>query len=242
VEVRIAKGMRTVLLFGFPIRGTDVEVDSARIKVVDTGEHSIIIEALSEPGPDEHWTMRVPVAGGKSPEVVNLVLVSHSTEVDAQIAIVRREPPETAGQTPSAPCSAMSASDAVSSGLIDKDGVQATALQDFADLQSGFRSQKGVAYRAANWALVKVMILPPLEQPAWTPTEATLTSKTGEARVRGVKVEPSPPPDKGWRVFVEADVPPASAGLEFVLQLRGTEGTPSFSIPWVTLPPAKKDK
>jgi hypothetical protein len=69
-----------------------------------------------------------------------------------------------------------------------------------------------------------------------------LTSKTGEARVRAVKVKPGKQSPQAVRVLVETDVPPDSAGLEFTLHLNGPEGAPSFSIPTVKLPPAKEPK
>jgi hypothetical protein len=68
-----------------------------------------------------------------------------------------------------------------------------------------------------------------------------LTSKTGEARVRGVKVAPGKQPN-AVRVLVTTDKPPSSAGLEFTLHLNGADGAPSFSIPRVTLPPEKEPK
>jgi hypothetical protein len=71
---------------------------------------------------------------------------------------------------------------------------------------------------------------------------ASLTSKTGEARVRAVKVVPVTPRTSQVRVLVEAEVPPPSAGLKFTLDLHGVEGGPSISIPEVTLPPAKESK
>jgi hypothetical protein len=66
-----------------------------------------------------------------------------------------------------------------------------------------------------------------------------LTSKTGEARVRAVKVSPGKNQNE-VRVLVTTDPPPPSAGLEFTLYLNGADGAPSFSIPAVTLPPAKE--
>jgi hypothetical protein len=88
---------------------------------------------------------------------------------------------------------------------------------------------------------VDVEIISPPEQPTWRPTGATLTSKTGEARVRAVKVELSQIPGT-VRVLVETDVPPPGAGLQFALNLHGPEGASSFSIPKVNLPPAKEHK
>jgi hypothetical protein len=69
-----------------------------------------------------------------------------------------------------------------------------------------------------------------------------LTSKAGAARVKSVKVEASKLYPEAVRVLVTTDVPPPSAGLEFTLHVNGPEGSPSFSIPAVTLPPTKEPK
>ncbi len=74
--------------------------------------------------------------------------------------------------------------------FIDKDGVGTRQFFTFTDAASGFQSKGGVTYRAAGWVLVDVEIIRLPGHPPWRPTGATLTSKTGEARVRAVKGAP----------------------------------------------------
>jgi len=239
LEARIATGIRTYIVFSVSIRGNAVEVDPKRIRVVDTGEKSLIIEPLSEPRPGERWTLRVPLEDGKAPEVAEFSLVAHASEVDTEIDVARQESP-TACPT-CAPCAALSAADAIASGFIDSDGVVTRPLLGFRDAASGFESKEGVTYRAAGWVLVDVEITRLPGHPPWTPAGAALTSKTGEARVRALKVEPGTKPN-AVRVLVTTAPPPSSAGLDFTLHLNGAEGAPSFSIPEVKLPPAKEPK
>lgn len=241
IEARIATGTRTFFVFGVPIRGEAVQVDGTRIKVVDTGKVSLVIEALSEPPPGERWTMRVPLADGKSPEWAEFALVSHPSEVDAELELERPQEPDSGGRTACEPRAPSSPVDAVASGLIDWRGVQTQSIPRV-DSAGGFTSQEGVSYRAWTWVLVDVTIILPPGHPAWRPTRATLKGRTGEMRVRAVKVEPRKDlPEQAIRVLVEADVPPPSAGLEFTLQLHGEEGAPSFLIPKVPLPPPAKE-
>ncbi|WP_225412992.1 DUF2381 family protein [Stigmatella hybrida] len=241
LEALIATGIRTSIVFGVPIEGEAVEVDTSRIKIVDTGKRSIIIEPLSEPRPGERWTLRVPLADGKAPALAEFALVVHPSEVDTEINVLRRKEPEPACQTACAPCAAQSPADAVTSGFFDDDGVQTGKVLTVSSTAGGFQARPGAVYRAKGWVLVDVEIIPPPEHTTWRPTGATLTSKTGEARVRTVKVELSQ--FSGTvRVLVETDVPPPGAGLQFALNLHGPEGTPSFSIPSINLPPAKEHK
>ena len=241
LEARIATGIRTFLVFSVPIRGKAVEVDPKLIKVVDAGAVILAIEPLSEPRPGERWTLRVPLADGKAPDVAEFSLVAHPSEVDTEIDVAR--PEESAPTCPTcAPCAAMNPADAIASGFIGTDGVQTQALRSFTDAASGFDSRRGATYRAADWVLVDVEIIPLPGHPALRPTGATLMSKTGEARVRAVKVAPGSQSPEAVRVLVTTDVPPSSAGLEFTLHLTGADGAPSLSIPAVTLPPEKERK
>lgn len=241
LEARIATGVRTLFVFGVPIQGRAAEVDRARIQVVDTGERSIIIEPLSEPQAGERWMLRVPLADEEAPEVAEIALVSHPSEVDTELDVARRGPPGTVCEAACAPCAGMSLTDALMSGLIGKHGVQTTPVRGLTDAASGFELKAGVAYRAESRVLVDVELIPPPGDPAWRPAGAALTSKTGEARVRAVKVGPGNDA-RTVRVLVETDVPPQSAGLEFVLYLHGAEGAPSLSLSPVRLPPAQENK
>jgi hypothetical protein len=90
VEVRIETGTRTVFVFAVPIRGEAVEVDRARIQVVDTGGRSLIIEALDEPRAGERWPLRVPLADGRATAWAEFALVAHPSEVDTEIEVARK--------------------------------------------------------------------------------------------------------------------------------------------------------
>ena len=240
-EIHVAKGVATLLRFKPQINRDAVEVDGRGTRItVDAGDSSIILEPLIDLGPTERLALRVPFADGQQ---AVFSLASHASEVDTRVDVIRREPPATVCQALTAPCAAVTPTDAVTSGLIDERGVQTGAVPGFSDTVSGFESQDGVFYRAGNWVLVEVEIIPPPGYPAWRPTRATLTSKTGTAPVRALMVAPSKQyPGKGVRVFVETDVPSPRAGPEFVLQLHGGDEAPSFSIPTVNLPLAKEDK
>jgi uncharacterized protein (TIGR02268 family) len=241
VEARIATGIRTFFVFGVPIRGKAVEVDKKRIKVVEAGEVILAIEPLIEPRPGERWTLRVPLADGEAPDVAEFSLVAHPSEVDTEIDVARRE--ESPPACPAcAPCAAMNPADAIASEFIGTDGVGTQELRALKDSASGFEWNDGVTYRAKGWVLVDVEIIPPPGHPAWRPIGATLTNKTGEARVRAVKVAPGKLSPKAVRVLVTTDSPPPSVGLEFTLHLNGADGAPSLSISGVALPPAKEPK
>ncbi|MDC0707481.1 DUF2381 family protein [Stigmatella sp. ncwal1] len=244
-EIRVAKGVITVLRTDTPIKRDAIEVDGRGTRItVDVGDSSIILEPLLELGSAERLVLRVPFADGHAPAQAVFVLMPSPSDVDTRIDVVRRVLPDPACQAPAAPCAAVTSADAVTSGLIDDSGVQTGAVPSFIDTASGFESQEGVFYRAWNWVLVEVEVIPPSGHPSWRPTRAMVTSKTGSAvPVRAMKAEPSQrSPGRGVRVFVEMDVPAPTAGLEFVLQLHGGADAPSLSIPTVKLPPAKEDK
>jgi len=240
-EIHVAKGVATLLRFKSQLNRDAVDVDGRSSRItVDVGDGSIILEPLSDLGVAERLVVSAPFADGQR---AVFVLVSSPSEVDTRVDVIRREPPDIACQAPAAPCAAVSPADAVTSGLLDKQGVQTGVVPSFNDAASGFQSREGVSYRAGNWVLVDMEIIPPPRHPAWRPTGATLKGKTGAVRVRAVKVEPGMVfPGEGVRVFVETDVPSPSAGHEFVLRLDGGDDAPSFSIPSVTLPPALEGK
>jgi uncharacterized protein (TIGR02268 family) len=236
-EVRVATGTRTLLLFPAPLRGKVVEVDRTRIRVVDVGERSLVIEALIEPRADERLKLSVPLEQGRA----EFALVTHPTAVDTEIEFLRRE------QTPAgceaalrelrARCDAMTPTEFVRAGYLDSTGIVTTRFHGLKGNPSGFESENGVSYRGPTWILVEAKIINRTGQP-WTLKGATLTSKTGRpAAVRGVAAEfRELAHGRDGRIFVEAEVPPPSEGLDFTLELRGADGR-RVSIPTVRLPP-----
>lgn len=240
-EIHVAPDVPTVLLFPADIQKKTITVDQSRIRVRDAGASSIIVQAVEDYRPDERHELEVFFADGKVPARAAFALVMDPVEVDTRIDVERPEPTNAACPA-CEPHAAMSPVDAVASGLIDKDGVGTQKFKDVQDAASGFASKDGVSYRAKTWVLVAVQIIRLPGHPPWRPSGASLTSKSGEARVKTVKVEPSKADSAALRVLVETDVPPPSLGLEFTLHLSGLEGAPSFSIPTVMLPPAKEPK
>jgi uncharacterized protein (TIGR02268 family) len=236
-EVRVAKGTRTLLLFPAPLRGKLVEVDPARIRVVDVGERSIVLEASSELRTDERLRLGVPLEQGR----VELTLVTHPTEVDTEIVVMRPEQPragcEAALRELRARHGAITPAEFVRARYLDATGIVATRFQVPLGDPSGLQAENGVSYRGSDWILVEVMLLNHSGQP-WTPSGATLTSTTGKpVTVRSVAAAAGEiAPGRREQIFVEAEVPPPSAGLAFTLELLGADGR-RLSIPTVRLPP-----
>lgn len=246
-EIRVAKGTLTLVLFDASIRREAIELDTARVRIVDAGERSLILEPVSNPGAGERLVLRVPYAEGQ-PERAGFVLVAHPSEVDTRIDVERRAQPEAACQAElsalRAQCGARSPIDFVRAGYVDEAGVQTHKVNLEVDAASSFEADNSLSYRATGWALVEVR-LKPLAGLPWVPREATLTSLTGESvRVRAVTAEPREMAPGRWgRVLVETDVPPPSAGINFTLEVRGADGR-SLSVSKVILPlpPAKEVK
>ena len=59
--------MPTVLLFPADIQKKTITVDRSRIRVVDTGTRSIIVQAVDDYRPDERQELEVFFADGRAP-------------------------------------------------------------------------------------------------------------------------------------------------------------------------------
>lgn len=243
-EIHVAKNFATVLLFKAWINRDAVKVDGrdTRIKV-DAADSAIILEPLIDLGSAERLVLSVPFADG---QLAVFILVSHASEVDARIDVIRRQPPEAACQTEvmelKAQCRAMGPLGFARAGYLDRSGIKTTDFDEYQDKVGGFESAPGVSQLGKRWLLIDVTIVNQSGQP-WVPQEATLTSKAGkQVTVRAMTADPGEiaPGDRA-RILMEAEVPPASAGREFVLELSGKDGR-SFSIPTVRLAPQKEGK
>jgi len=249
-EIRVEKATPTWLLFPTEIakstltidgvlRTVDkvaVPVDESRIRIVDVGERSIIVQPEADLGPGERHELTVFFADGRAPARAAFVLVSDPAEVDSRIDVERREPPNAAcpAEAPRAP---PRPEDFVLLGYVDKSGVQTGTVAQTEDDSRGLRSESGWTYRGAAWALVDVRIWNLAGQRPWTPGEATLTGKGGVTLRARVVTEGGGEvaPDKSLRVLAVADTPPPEAGGGFALEVRGTGGR-SLVIPRVIFP------
>jgi uncharacterized protein (TIGR02268 family) len=228
-EVRSAKGIGITFHFDGAIREESVKVDESRIRVVDVGKKSLLVEPISEPLADQPSEVSVMFAD-REQERVAFRIVPHPSEVDTWIEVTRRtEQPDAACQARidelRARCGAQSPTMFRRSGLLGKEGIPARRFERGADSEGALVSDGGVSFRGEGWVLLEVVISNPTGQP-WAPHAATLKSKDGApVTVRLITPEVEEiPPGMSRRVWVETDDPPANAGVLFTLEVSGADG------------------
>ena len=243
-EVHVSDERPTVFLFGSEIRKKSVRVDTSRIRVVDAGEQSrlLMVQAVSPLGDGERHELEVEFTDGKPPARAAFALVAHASDVDTLINVARQEP-----AAPACPvevrAEVRAPEDLLLLGYMGKGGVPTAQVPPNTDAAHGFESLEGVAYRGKGWLMFQVRIRNKRGPQPWVPTEATLTSKTGEKlRGRVVREEQGEPaPGEAVRVLVVTEEPPPSAGLVFILEVSGADGR-SLAFPPVTIPATVKER
>ncbi len=237
-EVHVAGDTPTVLLFPASILRKTLIVDESRIRVVDRGERSIIIQAVEDLREGERQQLEVLFSDGRTPARAAFALVTDPLEVDSRIDVERREPPSVACPA-EAHREATRPEDFVLLGYVGTRGVPTAKFKAFADTAQGLGSEPGVSYLGNGWAIFDVLIQNLPNRKPWTPREATLTSKGGATlRVRVVtKGNGVDSPGDFVRVLAVVDELPPSAGRVFTLDVRG-DGGRSLAIPGVELPKA----
>lgn len=243
-EIRAAKGLSTVLVFKSRINGDAVEVDRARVKVLDAGEWSIIFEPVIDLGRDERLVLSVPFADGQR---AVFALVSHVSEVDTRIDVVRREQTVEACQAELAEaharCSKLGPVHFTRAGWLTPEGVSTHKIRGCnGESRTDGRPvcENGSAYRAERWALVDMKIRNAPDQPPWVPSEVTLKGMKSSVplTVRAVELDAAQiAPGEVGRLFVEIELP--SSGELFVLELRDAAGR-GITIPEVDLSPQER--
>ncbi len=235
-EIHVAADSPTLLFFPVDIQPTTLTVDESRIRVLDTGKRSIIVQAAPDYRPDERHEIAVFFADGQAPARAAFVLVLDPAEVDSRIDVQRPE-------LPTGPCPAdvhrtdPRPEDFVLKDFVNKRGVPTTIVAGVKDSEQGFSSDRGVAYRGNGWVIVDVKINNLPGQSSWTPRDVVLKAKGGvELRARLVTdVKSAVAPGGVVRVLAVLDTPPPSTALVVALEVRGDDGR-SFVIPRLTLP------
>jgi uncharacterized protein (TIGR02268 family) len=238
-ELRVAKGVATLLRFKSQINRDAVEMDGRGTRItVDVGDGSIILEPLLDLGVAERLVLSVPFTDGQR---AVFVLVSSPSEVDTRIDVIRREQTVELCQAElaeaKARCSKISPVHFARAGWLTPKGVRARAIEKCtgATWMAGLRCAEGTAYRAEAWALVDVRISNKSGQPPWVPREATLRGMTSGVLLTARAVEMDAAqigPGEDGRVFVEME--PPGFGEQFVLELRDSAGR-SITVPKVDL-------
>jgi uncharacterized protein (TIGR02268 family) len=245
-EIRAARGVATLLLFNSQINGSAVEVDRARVKILDAGERSIVFEPVIDLDPTERLVLSVPFTAG--PRAV-FVLVSRVSEVDTRIEVVRHEQTVEACQAELAATQALFAKSRPASfaraGLLTQYGVIARNIKRCSAKHltaGGLTCRSGTAYRAETWALLDVVIENEAGQPPWVPREVTLKGTESGVPVTVLAVEMDAAqiaPGERRHVFVEVE--PPGVGEEFTLELRDEAGR-GVTIPEVSLSEKKGER
>ena len=237
-EIRVDKSAPTLLFFPTAIAENTLTVDEqprtvdtaavpgggSRIRVLDVGKRSILVQAVEDLRPGGRHELAVFFADGRAPARAAFMLMTDPAEVDARIDVERREPtaacPAEAPRPPPAP------EDCVLLGYVTRAGVQTSPVAEASNEAGGLRSRLGDAFRAAVWVLVDVEVENMAGQRPWTPREATLMGKGGATlRARLVTVgSEQAAPGESLRVLVVAAPPPPSAGEVFALEIRGAGG------------------
>jgi uncharacterized protein (TIGR02268 family) len=234
-EIHVATDSPTVLLFPADIQPTTLTVDESRIRVVDTGKRSIIVQAAPDYRLEERHELAVFFADGQAPTRAAFVLVMGPAEVDSRIDVQRPELPLAAcpGDVQRDPLP----EDFVLLGYVDKLGVQTAVLAKAVDSEHGLSSDLGVSYRGKGWVLADLLIRNQPGRPPWIPRDVMLRGK-GDAVLRGrvvTKAKGAVAPGDMVRVLAVFKEPPPSAGLVVALEVLGDDGR-SFVHPRVSLP------
>jgi len=238
-EIRVEKTTPTLLFFPSAIAENTLTVDGAprtvdaeavpgegvRIRVLDVGKRSIIVQPVADLGPGERHELAVFFADGRAPARAAFALVTDPADVDSRIDVERPAPPAAACPA-EAPRPPPKPEDFVLLGFVDKKGVRTGAVGPAKNEARGLRSTAGESFRGKAWALVDVQIVNSAGQQPWTPREATFTSRRGVTlRARVVTVGSGEiPPSESRRVLAVADTAPASAGEVFALEVSGSGG------------------
>ncbi|WP_163786533.1 DUF2381 family protein [Myxococcus vastator] len=234
--VRVAHGTPTLFLFPAPINRKTLTFDESRIRVLDAGERSVIVQPVADLAEGERYEVGVFFADGGVPARAAFSLVTDAAEVDIQINVQR---PELAGAAcpvdePRAP----QPEDFVLLGLVDKEGVSATPIKGYDDAERGFHVQSAIAYRGKGWVLIDARVTNFAGQSPWLPREAMLTGRVGlPLRARIVMADKTAiQPGEHRRVLMVADLPQLPASPVFTLELVGDGRT--LKIPNVRFPKA----
>ena len=235
-EIHVAADSPTVLLFPADIQPKTLTVDESRVRVLDTGKRSIIVQAAADYRADERHEIAVFFADGQAPARAAFVLVMDAAEVDSRIDVQRPE-------LPTGPCpadvqrTAPRPEDFVLKGFVNERGVPTAVVPKVTDDGRGFSSERGVTYRGDGWAIVEVWILNLPGRPPWTPRDVVLKDKAGEnLRARLVtNAKGAIAPGDRVRVLAVLDRAAPSVGPVVALEVSGDDGR-SFVIPRLTLP------
>lgn len=239
-ELYALRGVTTVLHFDADIDRASIQVDLARIKLVEVSLRVILLAPVMELAPGERLGLRVRYADGASPEEASFAIVSRPPTVDTVVTVLRRQDSLAACRAELA----QSRANCAGAGegvweVVDRlagAGVSTTDLKDLSPGKMEVSMGGARAYRLATGLLLTVQANPPAGQRPWVPQSATVTCKKtrAEVKVRTVAVRSQGAEPGVVQVAVDTELPPSTAGPRFLLELRGADGrvfTLNFKLP-----------
>jgi uncharacterized protein (TIGR02268 family) len=260
VEIRVAPGTVTTLVFDASLDRQSVELDRTRFALVDVGDLTLVLEPLAELKGEV--ALRVRFADASKPES-RFNLITHPSEVDSQVRLFpdARSPEAMQAQVAEleARCAACEAALSVlrerakamgAAGMVlakqfGPGGVKVAWLEKWSSSGAGGLRVKSVRrYLANSWVVLGVTVENTSGQP-WRAERASLVSEsTGtrqEARTVAMASETLLPAGKDL-VSVEFRRPPGQPGEVFRLMVQGTDGNRSLSIEGVAIVDGAQEK
>lgn len=259
----MAPGILTTLVFDAALARDSVTLDGegTRIRRVDVGDKSVIVEPLVELG-QERALLRVRFVDGAAPAEATLAFVSDPAQVDSNVRVSRRahsaevlekelaevrarcEAREVELAELRARCEANGLVGLVLAGLLNEKDLTDARFIDLDARESGARglmmTKKSWVKVAPRWLLLAVKVQNGAGQPSWSPDRVTLTSTKTDEKVE-VRVARMDRPQLGsyeeGLVAVEAEPPSAATGEHFRLELSETASGRLLSIPVTALIP-----
>jgi len=243
-EIHALVGVTAVIHFDADIDPGSVQVEPTRIKIVDAGPRTILFTLLLELSPAERLGLGVRYTDGAAPAEARFVIVSRPPVADTVLSVRRRQQPlaECQAELAQARRRAVDTSAPVWS-LVDRlagGTVIMGRISSGVDV-SAYGEIDGSAYQLTTGLLVTLKVAPRPGQPPWEPVSAVLkrgqTSTPARVAVRTIAGDPA----GGLEVVIEAEVL-LQAGLEYMLELSGTDGGTRTLGVELTSPPKEKGK
>ncbi|EAU65519.1 hypothetical protein STIAU_1330 [Stigmatella aurantiaca DW4/3-1] len=128
-EVRVAGDTPTLLLFSAPIQKKTLTFDESRIRVLDSGEFTIVVQGVADLQEGERHEIGVFFADGRAPMRAAFVLVTDPSEVDIRIDVRRPELPAMPCPNEAQPRAPLP-EDFVLLGYVGEEGVSVTPIKD----------------------------------------------------------------------------------------------------------------
>ncbi|WP_164001580.1 DUF2381 family protein [Pyxidicoccus caerfyrddinensis] len=260
VEIRVAPGTVTTLVFDASLDRQSVELDRTRFALVDVGDRTLILEPLAELKGEV--ALRVRFADASQPES-KFNLITHPAEVDSQVRLFRdaRSPEAMQAQVAEleARCAACEAALAALRERNETTGVAGMALAKQFETRGvrvdwlktwsssgagGLRAKSVRRYLAESWVVLAVTVQNTSGQPwrtdgAWLVSESTGTRE--EARTVAMASETLLPGGMGL-VVVEFSSPRGLPGEVFRLVVQGADGNRPLSVEGVAIRDGAQEK